>query len=169
MLENKINERFNQESELRKEIERRFTVLIDDKFNSLKIEISKESRNRYECIENLKTYLEVIYDIYAYCYLQNDFPKLQGLVKFEEGEREQNDEAISKKLLEEINKLQSITQEDKKTREETEEAILEMLRIMITKMKGEVENERKDRKVTEETLLSILEDTCNKLNAASQI
>ena len=63
VLENKINERFNQESELRKEIERRFTVLIDDKFNSLKIEISKESRHRYECIENLKTYLEVYYQI----------------------------------------------------------------------------------------------------------
>ena len=94
--------------------------MIDDKFNALKIEISKESRNRYECIENLKTYLE------------NDFPKLQGLVKFEQGERQQNDETISKKILEEINKLQSICSEDKKTREETEEAILEMLRVMIT-------------------------------------
>ena len=49
----------NQESDLRKEIERRFSILIDDKFNALKIEISKESKNRYECIENLKTYLEV--------------------------------------------------------------------------------------------------------------
>ena len=82
VLENKINERFNQESDLRKELERKFSVLIDDKFNALKIEISKESRNRYECIENLKTYLE------------NDFPKLQGLVKFEQGERESNEEAI---------------------------------------------------------------------------
>jgi hypothetical protein len=44
-----------------------------------------------------------------------------------------------------------------------------MLRIMITKIKSEIEGERKDREITEETLLSILEDTCNKLNAASQI
>ena len=65
--------------------------------------------------------------------------------------------------------MQNICSEDKKTREETEEAILEMLRVMITKMKSDVESERKDREVTEETLLSILEDTCNKLNAASQI
>ena len=63
VLENKINERLNQEIDLRKEIERRFSILIDDKFNALKIEISKESRNRYECIENLKTYLEVKYNI----------------------------------------------------------------------------------------------------------
>ena len=94
----------NKESDLRKEIERRFSILIDDKFNALKIEISKESKNRYECIENLKTYLE------------NDFPKLQGLVKFEQGEREQNDDAISKKILEEISKLQNICNEEKKTR-----------------------------------------------------
>jgi hypothetical protein len=44
-----------------------------------------------------------------------------------------------------------------------------MLRIMITKMKSDVEGERKDRELTEDTLLTILEDTCNKLNAASQI
>ena len=46
-----------------------------------------KSRNRYQCIENLKTYLE------------NDFPKLQGLVKFEQSERESNDEEISKKNI----------------------------------------------------------------------
>lgn len=36
-------------------------------------------------------------------------------------------------------------------------------------MKGDIETERKDRELTEETLLTLLEDTCNKLNAASQI
>jgi hypothetical protein len=60
ILESRINDRFSQEAEIRKEIERRFTSIIEDKFNSLKIEISKESRNRYESIENLKTFLEVI-------------------------------------------------------------------------------------------------------------
>ena len=40
---------------------------------------------------------------------------------------------------------------------------------MITRMKGDIENERKERETTEETLLSLLEDTCNKLNAASQV
>jgi hypothetical protein len=66
-------------------------------------------------------------------------------------------------------KLQGHVQSEKKTRDETEEAILEMLRIMISKMKGDIENEKKDREITEETLLSLLEDTCNKLNTASQI
>lgn len=74
-----------------------------------------------------------------------------------------------KRIQEEVNSIQSNIQSEKKVREETEEAILEMLRIMVTKTKNEIENERKDREVTEETLLSLLEDTCNKLNVASQI
>jgi len=157
VLENKIFERFDQEAQIRKEIEKKLFALIEDKFNSLKIEISKESRNRFESIENLKNYLE------------NDVPKLQGLLKFEQSEREENDNGILKKTNEEVQTVQNQIQTEKKTREETEEAILEMLRIMITRMKSDIENERKERETTEETLLSLLEDTCNKLNAASQV
>ena len=156
-LEDKLTDRFNEEQEIRQEIEKKFNSLIDEKFIALKIEISKESRNRYQCIENLKTYLE------------NDFPKLQGMVKIEQGDRENNDISLNKKIIEEVTRLQNDVSENKKTREETEEAILEMLRVMITKMKGDIEKERKDRELTEETFLSILEETCNKLNQASQI
>ena len=56
VLENKIFERFDQEAQIRKEIEKKLFALIEDRFNGLKIEISKESRNRYESIENLKNY-----------------------------------------------------------------------------------------------------------------
>ena len=156
-LEEKITERFSEEKEIRQEIERKFNALIDEKFISLKIEISKESRNRYQCIENLKTYLE------------NDFPKLQGMVKIEQDERENTDFSLNKKILEEITRLQNDVNENKKSREETEESILEMLRVMITKMKSDIEKERKDRELTEETFLSILEETCNKLNQSSKI
>lgn len=58
-LEQKIFDRFEQEGLIRKEIEKKLLTLIEDKFGALKIEISKESRNRYESIENLKNYLEV--------------------------------------------------------------------------------------------------------------
>ena len=50
-LEEKISDRFNEEQEILQEIERKFNLFI-----SLKVEISKENRNRYQCIENLKTY-----------------------------------------------------------------------------------------------------------------
>ena len=77
--------------------------------------------NRYECIENLKSYLE------------NDVPKLNEMVTTEQEKREEGDEIIAKRTNEEIQKIQEVIANDKKTREETEEAILEMLRIMITK------------------------------------
>lgn len=59
LFENRLNERFEKERYTRKELEKRYTNLVEDRFNTLKIEISKESRTRYESIENLKSYLEV--------------------------------------------------------------------------------------------------------------
>ena len=63
-LETKILERFEQENAARKEMEKRLLGIVEDRFTSLKTDVSKESRNRYESIEHLKSCLE------------NDFPKL---------------------------------------------------------------------------------------------
>ena len=54
LLEQKIDERFKQEAQIREEIGNKLISVIEDRFNSLKIEISKESGDRFECIENLK-------------------------------------------------------------------------------------------------------------------
>ena len=43
LLEQKIDERFNQEAQIREEIGNKLMSIIDDKFNALKNEISKES------------------------------------------------------------------------------------------------------------------------------
>ena len=85
LLEQKIDERFAQESQILEDIGNKLSNMIFEKFNALKIEISKESANRYECIENLKTYLE------------NDLPKLNEMLKFEKNKREEEDEIIDKK------------------------------------------------------------------------
>jgi hypothetical protein len=92
LLEGKIFERFNQESAIREEIGKKLFAIIDDKFNALKIEISKESRNRYESIENLKSYLE------------NDVPKLNEMIKSEQERREESDDIIHRKVAEEVSK-----------------------------------------------------------------
>ena len=92
LLEQKITERFNQESQIREEIGKKLFTIIDDKFNALKVEVSKESMNRYECIENLKSYLE------------NDVPKLNEMITTEQEKREEGDEIIAKTTNEEIQK-----------------------------------------------------------------
>ena len=65
-------------------------TIIEDKFSVLKNEISRESRNRYESIENLKTYLE------------NDIPKLNETIKLEQDNREENDDVLLNKTNEEF-------------------------------------------------------------------
>ena len=151
ILEQKIDERFNQEAQIREEVGSKLLNIIEDRFSSLKNEISKESANRFECIENLKSYLE------------NDVPKLNEMLKREEG-----DDGIDKKVTEEIMQVQGTITEDKKNRETTEEAILEMLRVLVTKSKADIEAEREEREKTEETLIALLEDTCSKLTNAQQ-
>ena len=71
ILEQKIDERFNQEAQIREEVGSKLLNIIEDRFSSLKNEISKESANRFECIENLKSYLE------------NDVPKLNEMLNNE--------------------------------------------------------------------------------------
>jgi len=44
-----------------------------------------------------------------------------------------------------------------------------MMEETVAKMRAEIAQERADREATEETLLKLLEDTCNKLNVASQV
>jgi len=131
-------------------------VIGDPKFSSLKNEISKESANRFECIENLKSYLE------------NDVPKLNEMLNNEKIKREEGDDGIDKKVTEEILQVQGNINEDKKNRETTEEAILEMLRVLVTKSKADIEAEREEREKTEETLIALLEDTCSKLAQQEQ-
>ena len=89
-LETKIFERFNQEQQIREEIGKKLLSIIDDKFNALKVEITKESRNRYESIENLKNHLE------------NDVPKLNNFLKAEQNTREENDDESTIKILQEF-------------------------------------------------------------------
>jgi hypothetical protein len=60
-------------------MEKRLIGLVEDRFTALKTDVSKESRNRYESVEHLKSCLE------------NDFPKLQEVIKTEGIEREDND------------------------------------------------------------------------------
>ncbi len=64
ILEQKVFERFDMEAASRKELEKRMITLIDSRVASLRSEISKESKLRYENIEHLESCLE------------GDFPKL---------------------------------------------------------------------------------------------
>ena len=77
MLEFKIMERFESESNERKDTERGLFLYIDEKYNILKNELTKEAKNRNDSIENFTFYLE------------SEIPKIVEQMKNEQIEREE--------------------------------------------------------------------------------
>ena len=59
MLEFKLLEKFDLESNERREMEKRLLNQIDDKYGILRNELNKELKNRNESIDNFTFYLEV--------------------------------------------------------------------------------------------------------------
>jgi hypothetical protein len=65
-LEEKVVERFEQEAKLRKDMERKAILLIDERYNYLINELNKEAKNRNESLENFHKIIE------------SDIPKIQA-------------------------------------------------------------------------------------------
>lgn len=59
-MEEKIFEKFDFELTCKKETEIKVAQYLEEKFNVIKSELQKESKTRYENIENLEYYFEVI-------------------------------------------------------------------------------------------------------------
>ena len=63
-LEQRVFERFEQEVTARRESERKLFSILEERTSGLRNDLAKESKSRYDSIENLKSCLE------------NDLPKL---------------------------------------------------------------------------------------------
>ena len=89
-MEMLISEKLLHEQQARRDMETRLVLHIEEKFKGLREQVCRESRARYESVEQLKG-----------C-LQNDFPKLQEMIKEETGQRTQGDAALKEKTLEQV-------------------------------------------------------------------
>jgi len=155
ILEKKINERFDEERVKREEEESRIYNIINMKFKNLLNEISNESRNRIDSVENLKLYLDS----------QNkDNPDLNKNLIREKNIRYDNDSEINEKINQEIYKMENIIQKEKKIREENEQKIMDLVKKSADKNKLDLKREKKDRKNAEENILGLIEETINKIN-----
>ena len=132
-IEEQVVERFEQESKLRKELERKAFLLIEERYSFLINELGKEAKNRNESLENFHKIIE------------SDIPKIQENLKDEQNDMIENDNILNNRINEETQKLISLVLTEKKSREETEEALLEMLKAMINAMKTQLETEKKER------------------------
>lgn len=132
-LEEKVVERFEQESKLRKELERKAFLLIEERYSFLMNELGKEAKNRNESLENFHKIIE------------SDIPKIQENLKDEQNDMIENDNILNNRINQETQNLINLVLTEKKSREETEEALLEMLKAMINAMKTQLETEKKER------------------------
>lgn len=154
-MEEKIFEKFDMEQSCKREIEVKVAGYLEEKFNVVKTELQKESKTRFDSIENLEFYFE------------KELPKIQEAFKGEQEEREENDNNNLTRLNEEVSRINNLTGVEKKAREETQEGILEMIKIMNDRMKSDLSQERKEREQNEEVLIELLENTCNRLQQAT--
>ena len=74
-------------------MEKRLNSVITERFQSLRTELAKESKQRFDILENLKNCLE------------NDFPKLNEEIKLEIYQRDQQDLAVQDKVSSELEKV----------------------------------------------------------------
>ena len=91
-MEEKIFEKFDFELQSKKDVEIRVSQYLEEKFNLIKTELQRESRTRYENIENLEFYFE------------KELPKIQESFKQEQNERDESDNNNLLKLNEECQK-----------------------------------------------------------------
>jgi len=132
-LEEKVVERFEQESKLRKELERKAFLLIEERYSFLMNELGKEAKNRNESLENFHKIIE------------SDIPKIQENLKDEQNDMIENDNILNNRINQETQNLINLVLTEKKSREENKEALLEMLKAMINAMKTQLETEKKER------------------------
>ena len=155
ILENKINERFDEERTKREETEYRIFNIINNRFNILFNELNNECRNRNSCVESLKLYLDA----------QNkDNPDLKAALNKEKNNRIDNDNEINEKINQEIYNMENAIQEEKNIREQSEQAMLETVKTVINKTKFDLKKEKNNRRTAEENILSLIEDTITKIN-----
>jgi hypothetical protein len=103
-LEEKVVSRFENEAKLRKEMEKKALLLIEERYTFLINELTKEEKNRNESLDNFQKIID------------NDIPKIQDSLKDEQMEMNENDNALSTRITEETQRLIDMVMNEKKAR-----------------------------------------------------
>ena len=128
-------------------MERRLNQVIGERFQSLRTELAKESKQRFDILENLKNCLE------------NDFPKLNEEIKLEIYQRDQQDLAIQDKVSQELEEVRAQIQDENRTREHNSQDTEQILRQKVNDLAEDLETEKNDRITNEEALIRTLDQS----------
>lgn len=145
-----INLRFEQEAQARFAFEQKFKSMVNQRFEMLKNDLSKEVQMRNTSIANLEQGFE------------NDFGKIEAEIKDTANSAEQTDSELNKIFDDLLDRVNEEKDQIMKEKDATEAAILDQLK-QVSRIKDEILEEKKDRESVEETLLGLLETTCSRI------
>ena len=127
-----INARFKQEAQARQDFENKFKAIVNDRFDTLKADISKETQTRIASINSLKQCIE------------SDFEKIENEMQETEKAAENTDNELNKIFDDLLDRVNDENDQIKKETSEIEEGLLERLKE-VGKIKEEIETEKVDR------------------------
>ena len=120
ILEQKINQRFDEERIKREDEESRIYNIINHRFTMLFNEINNEARNRLDSVDNLKLYLNS----------QNkENPDLNKNLIKERNARIDGDNDINDQINYEINSIENIISQEKKIEKKVNKKLWNLQKI----------------------------------------
>ena len=159
-LEERIDDRFEQERISRDECCDSLITVINKRFDLLTNELCAESKNRYESIENLKQFMEIT---------DKETPYLKEALLRERNNRIKGDKNIEEMLSENMEEFCESINSNIKQREKSEEEMLDKIKSTLNNTKKQIISERNNRRKAEENILSLIEDTVKKMDEIDNI
>ena len=147
-----LNEELGVPDAKKKELEARFSKVLEERGNSLNSDLNREVRSRKEAFEGINEYCEA------------NLLKIKDVLKRELAERDEFSDNFAGNLSARIQATRELIAAEKQSRELSEESLLKMLQELVARIKQEIDEEKRERQESEETLLGLLEETCGKLN-----
>ena len=138
----------------RKETEKQLVAIIEERSSVLQNEILRQERDRNECVVMMERELET------------EFPKMQDCNTAEKHQREEEDNKIVQRVVEESETIMNAVKVERRAREASQEQVVNLIKEMVETIMRDMQEEKQTRQQSEEQLLQLLEDTCAKLNQA---
>ena len=149
-LENKFYSRLKEETNRRKNMEKKFSNIIDKKFKDLKFKLNEETKERNNSFENLKTSNE-------------KFPEFSENLKNFKNLRDQKDEEIKKIVQNKMGYYKELMRKEIKEREKFDEEKMDDIKYSLNSYNKDFRLNKLNREQNYGKLIDLVETTIEQL------
>ena len=145
-LENKFYSRLKEETNRRKNMEKKFSNIIDKKFKDLKFKLNEETKERNNSFENLKN-------------LNEKFPEFSENLKNFKNLRDQKDEEIKKIVQNKMGYYKELMRKEIKEREKFDEEKMDDIKYSLNSYNKDFRLNKLNREQNYGKLIDLVETT----------